>query len=266
MTSSTSVVLRANHLAVGYPQKTIVHDFDWEVTAGEVIAILGPNGAGKSTLLKTFLGALRPIQGELTVLDHHPHQDCVGIGYMPQQLLRPELQHLSARTLLAAAAQAYQWGLPHLSSHQRETIQLTLHNVEAEDFADKPFMDCSGGQQRRIMLAQALLGSPKLLLLDEPLANLDFRQQEKFIEILAKLAREHQVAIMITTHDINPFIQVVSRILYLANGRALSGTLASVLNSEKLTALYQTPMEVIHYQDRYFVVQRDTGHVEHACH
>ena len=251
MTTNAPIILQANHLAVGYSQKTIVHDLDWKVMAGEFIAILGPNGAGKSTLLKTFLGALMPLQGELKVLNHNPHQDCVGIGYMPQQLLRPELQHLSARTLLSASAQAHQWGLPHLSSHQRESINIALQNVEAEDFADKPFMDCSGGQQRRIMLAQALLGNPKLLLLDEPLANLDFRQQEKFIEILVKLAREQHVAVMITTHDINPFIQAVSRVLYLANGHALSGTLASVLNSEKLTELYQTPMEVIHYQNRF---------------
>ncbi len=252
-------VIEAQHLTVGYKKQAIVSDFSAQIYSGEFVVVLGPNGAGKSTLLKTLLGSIPPLKGLLKVLNHDPHQDCVGIGYMPQLLMQSELSHLNAFTLLSAAAQAHQWGLPHLSTTQAEEIRIALEQVEALDFAHKAFGDCSGGQQRRVMLAQALLSQPKVLLLDEPLANLDFRQQEKFIEILSRLKRENHVTILLTTHDINPFIQVMTRVLYLAKGHALLGDIHSVLNSKKLSELYQTSMEVIHYDDRYFVVQKEGG-------
>jgi zinc/manganese transport system ATP-binding protein len=269
MTKANETIF-AQHLAVGYPNHPIIHDFNARILPGEFIPILGPNGAGKTSLLKTLLGVLIPLSGELKVLHHNPHQDCVGIGYMPQQILRSELQHLTARTLLTATIQAHQWGLPYLSKPQREEIDIALTQVEGLGFADKAFGACSGGQQRRIMLAQALLGQPKLLLLDEPLANLDFRHQEKFIEILQRLAAQHRVTILITTHDINPLMNnisiamPISRIIYLAKGKALMGELSHVLTSEKLTELYQTPMEVVRYNGRFFVVHQETGYLENV--
>ena len=259
---ASSIVIETNSLNVGYGKKIILRNFTHSIFMGEFILLLGPNGSGKTTLLKTFLGALKPLGGKLKVLNHEPHQNCHQIGYMPQVSLSPQLQHLNARTLLTACIQGHQWGLPHLTNHQKEEIESVLHETASLEFADKPFNTCSGGQQRRIMLAQALLGKPKVLLLDEPLINLDFRQQENFIEILTQLNRTKKVTILISSHDINPLMHVLSRLLYLVNGEAVLGNFSEVLNSEKLTSLYQTPMEVIQYQNRYFVVHKETGYLE----
>lgn len=262
----TSLIINAQALSIGYHKShPLLQGFNAEILPGEFIVVLGPNGAGKTTLLKTFLGALKPLAGGLKVLNHHPHQDCAGIGYMPQQILRPELQHLSARTILSATIQAHQWGLPYLKKAQQKEIELALQNVEGLAFADKAFGECSGGQQRRIMLAQALLGRPKLLLLDEPLANLDFRHQENFIEILAKLSRDQQVTILMTTHDVNLVANAMSRVIYLAKGKGILGDFAKIFTSEKLSELYQTPMEVVNHHHRFFVVHKETGQVENVC-
>ena len=260
-----TTVITTEHLDIGYPKHPIVQDFNTEIRSGEFIAVLGPNGAGKTTLLKTLLGSLKPLKGTLKVLNHTPHQDCISIGYLPQQLLRAELQHLTAYTLLEAAIQAHQWGLPHLSKPQKEEIHLAFQHVDALPLMHKTFGLCSGGEQRRIMLAQALLGQPKILLLDEPLANLDFHHQEKFIDILTRLSRQQQVTILMTTHDINPITQTIDRVLYLAKGRALLGSVAEILTSAKLSELYQIPIEVVQHHQRYFVVHRETGHIENVC-
>jgi zinc/manganese transport system ATP-binding protein len=259
-------IIDAQNLSIGYSKKQpLIENLTAQIYPGEFIAILGPNGAGKTTLLKTFLGALAPLKGNLKLLNHLPHQDCVGIGYMPQQILRPELSHLTGCTILGATIQAHQWGLPCLSTEQKLEIDLALAKVEASDFADKAFGKCSGGQQRRIMLAQALLGQPKILLLDEPLANLDFRHQEKFIEILTRLSREQSVTILMTTHDINLVANDMTRVVYLAKGKGILGDFAKIFTSEKLSELYQTPMEVVQHQHRFFVVHKETGQVENVC-
>lgn len=254
MPNSIPPAIYAEKLSIGFNKKTLLQNINASIDLGEFIAILGPNGSGKTTLLKTLLGAVKPIDGLLNVLGHTPHQDCRSIGYMPQQLLRSELKHLTARTLLTAAIQSYQWGLPHLSRVQQQEIDRVLVTVGAEDFADQAFDTCSGGQKRRILLAQALLGAPKLLLLDEPLAHLDLKHQEKFVEILNKLKEQSQVTIVLTSHDINPLTQAISRVLYLAHGRALLGTFDEVVTSKQLSDLYQTPIEVICHKQRYFVM------------
>lgn len=254
MSQSSLPAIYAEQLSIGFGKNLLLRNIDASIQLGEFIAILGPNGCGKTTLLKTLLGAMKPIQGVLKVLGHSPHQDCHSIGYMPQQFLHPALKHLTARTLLTAAIQAYQWGLPYLTRRQRREIDRVLSAVEAESFADYALDDCSGGQKRRIMLAQALLGAPKLLLLDEPLANLDLRHQEKFVEILSRLKEELQVTVLLTSHDMNPLMQAISRVWYLAEKQAVLGPFNEVVTTEKLSALYQTPIEVIRHKDRYFVM------------
>lgn len=263
MPFSTEVpIITTQNLAVGFAKKILLQHIDATIARGEFIAILGANGSGKTTLLKTLLGALRPIDGVLSVLGHLPHQDCSRIGYMPQQFSRPELKHLTARTLLTATIQSHQWGLPYLTHAKQQEIDRVLAAVEAESFADKILDDCSGGQKRRIMLAQALLGNPQLLLLDEPLAHLDLRHQEKFVEILTQLKTQHHITILMTSHDMNPLVHTISRVWYLANGQALLGTFAEVMTSEKLSALYQTPVEVIQHKQRYVVIASTSNFLE----
>jgi zinc/manganese transport system ATP-binding protein len=256
MTPSTAPpVIFAKNIRVGFDQNVLLHDINLTIGSGEVIAVIGQNGCGKTTLLKTLLGIYQPLAGELTVCGLESYKNRGFIGYMPQQLLQSALLRLSSRTLLTAAIQARQWGLPWLSKNQSEQIDELLAQVGAEKFADAVFNNCSGGEQRRISLALALLGQPKILLLDEPLANLDFHHQEKFIELLFKLARQDNVTILMTTHDLGPVTsKLVSRIIYIANGRAVLGNIDDVLTSEKLTELYNVPMTVINQNRHYFVM------------
>lgn len=262
-----SVTIQANDLSLGYGQRSILSAFNAEVQAGEFIAILGPNGAGKTTLLKALLGLLLPQSGVLSVLDHAPHRNCVGIGYMPQQTFKLPFASINAYTLLSAALPGGLWGMPHSSALVREHIAFCLEQVGANDFAYQSFNTLSGGQQRRIMLAQALLGQPRLLLLDEPLANLDLRYQEEFIELLHHLGQSSQLTVLMTAHDINPLLKAVSRVMYLANGQVRLGTVEQVLTSTVLSELYQTAIEVIRYQQRLFVLHAESGHIDHGqCH
>jgi zinc/manganese transport system ATP-binding protein len=256
--------LHANAVSLGYGAKPILEQFSAEIEAGEFIAILGPNGAGKTTLLKTLLGLIPPISGNLSVLGHAPHRNCVEIGYMPQHAFRLPFSAITVQTLLEAAFPSDVWGLPHTTAAQHEQIAFCLAQVGASELALQTFATLSGGQQRRVMLAQALLGRPRLLLLDEPLANLDMRYQEAFIEVLHKICREQKLTVLMTAHDINPLLKAISRVLYLANGNARLGSVQEVLTSSVLTALYQTPIEVIRHQERLFVLHADSGHIDHA--
>lgn len=256
-------VIFAKNLNVGFDKHALLRDVNLNISSGELIAIIGQNGCGKTTLLKTLLGVYKPLAGELTVCGVAPQKRRDSIGYMPQQLLQPELLRLSSRTLLTASIQAQQWGLPCLSASQSQQITEVLAQVGAEKFADEVFSSCSGGEQRRILLALALLGRPKVLLLDEPLANLDFRNQEKFIELLIMLAHRDNITIIMTTHDLGPVTsKLMSRVVYIANGRAVLGNIDDILTSEKLTELYNVPMTVINQNKHYFVMYGDPNSVK----
>lgn len=257
----------AEQVVLGYGAKTVLNAFDAQITAGEFIAILGPNGAGKTTLLRALLGLVAPQSGDLMVLGHAPHRNCVGLGYMPQHLFRVPFASMTAETLLAAALPSGTWGMPLLNAQRREQIDVCLEQVGASSFARQSFATLSGGQQRRVMLAQALLGQPRVLLLDEPLANLDLRYQEDFVAVLQSLCLRQQLTVLMTAHDINPLMKAISRVWYLANGQARLGTVEAVLQSDILSELYQTSIEVIRYQQRLFVLHADSGRIDHAhCH
>lgn len=262
--NATVNCIAAQSVSIGYDQRVILSDFNADIKAGEFIAILGPNGVGKTTLLKALLGLLPIHSGTLSVLGHAPHRNCVGLGYMPQQTFRLPFASIDAYTLLLAALPNGLWGMPHASAVVREHIDFCLEQVGAQSFAKQSFNTLSGGQQRRILLAQALLGQPRLLLLDEPLANVDLRYQEEFIDLLHQLVQAKQLTVLMTAHDINPLLKAVSRVLYLVNGQARLGEIEQILTSNVLSDLYQTPVEVIRYQQRLFVLHAESGHIDHA--
>lgn len=260
-------IIEASQVALHYGLKPILSGFEARIEAGEFIALLGPNGAGKTTLMKALLGLLPVASGQLKVLGHAPHHNCVGVGYMPQHTFKVPFPAINAYTLLTAALPRSLWGMPTLTASDQEQIDFCLEQVGATAFAQQSFATLSGGQQRRIMLAQALLGQPRLLLLDEPLANVDLRYQEEFIDLLHQLTQRQAITVVMSAHDINPLIKAVSRVLYLANGQARLGTIEQVLTAPVLSDLYHTPIEVIRYQQRLFVLHADSGQLDHAhCH
>ena len=166
-------VIVAHNLSLGYEDRVLVSNMTFTIKKGEFIGILGPNGAGKSTFLKALLGLISPLSGELKVFEESPSGGNVRIGYMPQMRTPISTANLTSRALLQATVAGIHYGLPVLSNHQKNEVEKVLSLVNAEAFANRPFQQLSGGERQRIFLAQALLGQPEILLLDEPLSNLD---------------------------------------------------------------------------------------------
>jgi len=256
----------AQGLSLAYGAHGILHDFTASIHYGEFIGVFGPNGAGKSTLLKGILGLVKPCGGELKVLGKSIERGNTAIGYLPQ--MRSQLPHtqFSGRAIITAAIAGYRWGLPCISKQQYQEVEKVIALVEATHYADKPYQQLSGGERQRLILAQTLLNNPKVLLLDEPLANLDPRYQESLIELIQRLQRQLNITVLFTAHDVNPLLGVMDRVLYLARGNAAIGTVKQVITSEQLSALYQAPIEVVTHQQRLFVISKERGIIDYGDH
>jgi zinc/manganese transport system ATP-binding protein len=237
-----------------------------EIQAGEFVGIFGPNGAGKTTLVRAIVGTLRPSTGSLRIFGELPGKASHAIGYMPQGNSGLEMTALSARSLVEAVCRGEAWGVPWSSRETRKEVERVLELSGAAEHADRPFAVLSGGERQRVMLAQALLGQPKILVLDEPLASLDPRNQALLIESVAQVQRLTKATVLFVAHDMNPLLRVMDRVLYMAGGGAILGHLDDVVNSESLSRLYGFPIEVVRAGERVFVVSREGNVTELACH
>ncbi len=241
-------------LSLARAGRTILHDVNASVALGEFIGVFGPNGSGKSTLLHAILGLLRPVAGEVRVLGQTPTRGNRAAGYLPQHRSPVGDLRLRARDFVSSALDGERWGLPLLGRSGRDEVDWAIETVEAGDIADRPLRELSGGQVQRLLLAQALLGRPKLLLLDEPLISLDPRFQRAVVELVRRVQRSHGITVLFTAHDLNPLIGAMDRVLYLGQGGAALGTVAEVIRDEVLTRIYGTPIEVVHIRDRILVI------------
>jgi len=254
------------NLTLAYRNLTIFHNFTAQIAAGEFIGIFGPNGAGKSSLLKAILGILKPTQGEILVLGNTTQRGHTHIGYVPQTRQNFINNQLNGRTRLTATLNGFKWGLPLLTAKQQQEIEWAIHIVEAERFIDRPFAQLSGGERQRLLLAQALLGHPKILLLDEPLSNLDPRSQENLIGLIQRIRTKLNITVLFTSHDVNPLLNIMDKVLYIARGKAVIGTADEIITSEKLSQLYEIEIEVIKHQQRLLVISKELGIDAHANH
>ncbi|GCE14418.1 ABC transporter ATP-binding protein [Tengunoibacter tsumagoiensis] len=247
-------VVALDHVQVRLSGRTILDDVSLTINEGEFVAILGPNGAGKSTLLKLLLGLIKPSAGSITILGQPPRRGNSGIGYAPQhRVLEAELA-LRARDVVGFGLDGHRWGPGWPSRRRNSLIEQALEEVGALHFANAPVGQLSGGEQQRLLIAQALLTNPRLLLLDEPLANLDLTREKEIVALVDSICRSRQVSALLVSHDVNPLLQSIDRVLYLANGKSTIGTPDEVINSETLTRLYNSPVEVVHALGRMFVV------------
>ena len=245
-------------VAVQLGNHTIWRHATFQIAPGEFVAILGPNGAGKSTLLRLVLGLLRPAEGSVSVLGHAPRRGNPAIGYVPQRRLIDADLPARGRDLVMLGLDGLRWGFslpgPTLRK-QRARVDEALAAVEATAYADRPIGQLSGGEQQRLFLAQALVGRPRLLLLDEPLASLDLRSQAGIARLVARLAREQGFTVLLVTHEVNPVLPVVDRVMYIARGHVAIGTADEIITTPKLSSLYESPVEVVHDSlGRVFVV------------
>lgn len=253
-------------LSLAYGQRSIFHNFTAEIKNGEFIAILGANGAGKSTLLRAILGLVPISQGEILLFNQLVQQGSALIGYMPQVRQNLVASSLSGMAWLSANLNGFKWGLPILLARQKQELARVVELVKAEKLMQRPYALLSGGERQRLLLAQALLNKPKILLLDEPLMNLDPYYQENLVALINSIRLELGITVLFTSHDINPLLSSVDRVLYLAEGKAVIGLVNEIITSEKLSALYNKAIHVIHYEQQIFVINKETGLHQHVNH
>jgi zinc/manganese transport system ATP-binding protein len=247
-------VLTVERLDVRLGGREILRDVSFAIAPGEFTGLIGANGTGKTTLLRVILGLQAASGGSVSVAGWTEKRGARSVGYVPQEIaLDPDVP-LRARDLVALGLDGHRFGVALPSRRRRERIDAMLRAVDAQDFAEARVGRLSGGEQQRVLIAHALISEPRLLLLDEPLANLDIASQQEVVTLLARLAREHDVAVLISAHDMNPLLPVMDRIVYLAGGRAASGSVAEVVRPEILSALYGQHVDVIRVHQRILVV------------
>jgi len=250
----SAAVLSVEELGVRISGRQVLDRVDFAIAPGEFTGLIGSNGAGKTTLFRAILGLQRPTSGRV-LLDGRPRsRRGTAIGYVPQKfLLDPDLP-LRGRDLVALGLDAGRLGPPTRPRRRRAAVEEALAAVDAEAFADTRVGRLSGGEQQRILIAHALISRPRLLLADEPLANLDLRSAQEVVALLARVCREQGVAVLISAHEINPLLPVMDRIVYLAHGRAASGTSEEVIRPDVLSRLYGHHVDVIDVHGRVLIV------------
>jgi zinc/manganese transport system ATP-binding protein len=247
-------VLGVDGVTVRLGGRTVLDDVGFALGEGEFTGLIGANGAGKTTLFRVILG-LQSIQHGRVVVPHT--SDGPAIGYVPQKIsLDPDVP-IRARDLIGLGIDGHRYGVSLPSRRRRVQVDEMLAAVGAERYGNARVGNLSGGEQQRVMIAHALISRPRLLLLDEPLANLDIPSSRDVVELLARITKEQGVAVLISAHEMNPLLRVMDRVVYLAGGRAASGTTEEVVTTETLTRLYGRPVEVLHVHGRVLVVAGD---------
>ena len=241
-------------VSVALSGRQILDDVSFTIGPGQFTGLIGPNGAGKTTLLRVILGLQRPTAGTVTVDGQPRSRRDPSVGYVPQKVLLDPDMPMRARDLVALGIDGHRFGVAVRSRARRQAVAQMLDAVGASRFADARAGLLSGGEQQRVLIAQALISRPRLLLLDEPLANLDIRSGQEIVSLLARIAREQQVAVLLSAHEMNPLLPVMDRVVYLAAGRAASGPAGEVITGEVLSRLYGYHVDVLHVHGRILVV------------
>jgi zinc/manganese transport system ATP-binding protein len=253
-----SPAVRFERVAARLGGRTIWSDVSLTVNRGEFVAVLGPNGAGKSTLIKAILG-LQPVSaGTATVLGLRPGAAKARVGYLPQRHNFDSSIRVRGIDLVQLGLNGTRWGLPLPGVPRRakesKRIKEALELVDAADYARRPIGELSGGEQQRLLIAQALVRRPELLLLDEPLDSLDLPNQAAVASLVRRICQQEQVAVLLVAHDINPILSYLDRVIYLAGGGAIEGRPDEVISSSTLSRLYGAPIEVLRASDGRLVV------------
>ncbi len=236
--------------------RSILSDVDLAIEPGEFIGLLGPNGAGKTTLMRAILGLVQPQSGTISVEGRPAERGNLAVGYMPQMRGQADLRW-TGWDFVAGAAGGHRWGLPRLDRAARNEVAWALDMVGATALSRRPLGELSGGERQRLLLSQALLGRPKLLLLDEPLISLDPTHQRGVVELVARLRSELGLSILFSAHELNPLLGAIDRVLYVGGGRAVLGTVEEVITGPVLSRLYGSPIEVLRLGRRIFVMAGD---------
>jgi zinc/manganese transport system ATP-binding protein len=254
----TRPVVSVEGLALRFGERDLWHGLTFTIERGGFLAVLGPNGAGKTSLLRILLGQLEPTTGHVEI-------DRSRIGYVPQQRVFDRDLPLRGRDLVRFGLDGNRWGIGRLGVHDRRRIDDAVAAVGAAALADLPVGRLSGGEQQRLRIAQALVTNPGLLLADEPLLSLDLAYQQVIVRLLDERRRTAGTPVVFVTHDVNPILSAVDRVLYLGPGGWAIGAVDDVLTTETLSRLYGTEIDVLRVRGRVVVVGTpDAEHVHHV--
>ena len=240
-------VLTVEGATVTFGGRRVLDGVSFSVEAGEFVGLIGANGAGKTTLFRVVLGLLKPSAGTVRHLGRR-------VGYVPQKVAIEPDAPLRARDLVALGLDGERFGVRLPSRSRRERVDRMLEAVGAAAFADARVGTLSGGEQQRVLIAHALVGQPSLLVMDEPLANLDIKSGHEIVELVARLAVEQDLAVLLSAHEMNAVLPHMDRVVYLAEGRAVSGTTGEVIRSDVLSELYRYPVKVLDVDGTVVVV------------
>ena len=249
--------LRFDDVTIRLGRRDILSAASFVVEDREFIGMLGPNGSGKTTLMRAALGLVPVASGAVAILDKPVTRGNSAIGYMPQNRGAITGSRLTGWDLVASAALGGRFGLVRLDKAIRREIDWALDQVAARDLARRSIGELSGGERQKVLLSQALLGRPRLLLLDEPLISLDPAHQKNVVETARRLCDDLKVAVLFSAHELNPIVNAIDRVLYLGGGSAVIGPVDKVVTGPVLSQLYGSDIEVVHIKDRYFVMAGD---------
>ena len=260
-------VVEVRDLGLRFGDRTLWEHVSFALEHGELLAVLGPNGTGKTSLIRILLGLLQPSAGTVTIDGCAPAEMRARIGYVPQQRIFDRDLALRGRDLVRLGLDGHRFGVGRLDASQHVQLERTLESVGAAAYADAPIGRLSGGEQQRLRIAQALVADPALVLADEPLLSLDLAYQQIITGLLDEHRRRSGTPVVFVTHDINPVLSTVDRVLYLAPGDWAIGSPAEVLTSDTLSRLYGTEIDVLELRGRLVVVGTpDDQHVHHVDH
>jgi zinc/manganese transport system ATP-binding protein len=249
-----SELLRVEDVDVAIDGREILRDVNFRIDHGEFTGLIGANGSGKTTLFRVILGLQTPARGRVSVHGEPLQRSNRSVGYVPQKVLFDPDMPIRARDLVALGIDGNRYGLLRRSRADHLAVEEMLEAVDAQEFADRKVGGLSGGEQQRVLVAHALVSQPELLLLDEPLANLDPGSAQEIIALLHQVARQQHVAIFLSAHEMNPLLPVMDRVVYVANGRVASGTTDEVVRPDVLSALYGHHVDVLRVHGRVLVV------------
>jgi zinc/manganese transport system ATP-binding protein len=250
-----SAVVAFEDVSVAFGRRTVWSRANFTLEPGRFVGLIGPNGTGKTTLLRVVLGQVPITGGRVRVLGRPPGRGNPAIGYVPQR--RSLASDLAVRgfDLVLLGLVGHKWGFGPASAAERKVVEAALESVGASAYANEPVGVLSGGEQQRLLIAQALLTNPKLLLLDEPLASLDLKSQHEIVHLLEQLRVERRMTVILVAHDLNPLLEMLDEIIFILQGRVVAGTLDEVVRSDLLSQLYETSVHVHVTEDGHrFVV------------